>query len=76
VTLLEGPRLDGDSVWIRGRADYTSPLAPDLTFELEEIANFEGDRIRRLEDRYDEATLKAMSAYIDAHGAKLGLGLE
>jgi len=74
VTLLEGPREEGVEVWIRGRADYTSPLAPDLSFELEEIATFEGDRIRRLEDRYDDATIEALGAYLEAHGAKLGFG--
>ena len=74
VTLLDGPREDGAEVWIRGRADYASPLAPDLSFELDEIAVFEGDRIRRLEDRYDEATLAALDAYLEAHGSKLGFG--
>lgn len=74
VTLLEGPREEGDAVWIRGRADYSSPLAPALSFELEEIATFEGDRIRRLEDRYADATIAAVNRYIEAHGARLGLG--
>ena len=73
VILLEGPRETGSSVWIRGRGRYTTPLAPDLEFELEETATFEGDRIRRLEDRYPDADRKALLAYVDAHATKLGL---
>lgn len=74
VTLVAGPTEQGATVWIRGRADYTSPLAPDLTFELEETAEFEEDRIRRLRDVYDEETREALLDYLAAHGAALGLG--
>ncbi len=73
VELLEGPREDGNSVWIRGRAIYTSAAAPDLSFELEEIATFAGDRIGHLEDRYDEATREALAKYAEAHGEALGI---
>jgi hypothetical protein len=75
VVLLEGPLADGNTVWIRGRADYTSPVAPDLSFELEEIATFAGDVICRLEDRYDDATIAAVDAYVAAHGDKLRFGV-
>jgi hypothetical protein len=74
VVLLDGPRKNGDAVWIRGRADYTSPVAPDLSFELEEIATFAGDRICRLEDRYDDATIAEVDAYLAAHAEKLRFG--
>ena len=73
VILLAGPREDGAAVWVRGRADYTSPLAPDLSFELEEIATFSGDRIQQLEDRYDDAARAVLADYLAAHGATLGL---
>jgi hypothetical protein len=73
VGLVAGPRETADSVWVRGRASYRSPHAPDLDFELEETAWFEGDRIRRLEDRYEDETRKALEAYAAAHGARLGL---
>ena len=73
VVLLEGPRVEGDAVWLRGRADYTSDVAPDLSFELEEIATFAGDRICRLEDRYDAEMVAALERYVAEHGAKLGL---
>ena len=73
IKLVDGPREDGDSVWLRGSVVYTAPGVPDLRFELEETATFRGDRICRLEDRYDDATVKAVVAYANAHGAKLGL---
>ena len=73
VSALEGPRETGAAVWVRGRADYTSPFAPDLSFELEEIATFAGDRIQHLEDRYGEAARAAIADYVAAHGDRLGL---
>jgi hypothetical protein len=76
VTLVEGPTEQDATVWIRGRASYTSPDAPDLAFELEETAAFDGDRIRRLHDRYDDQTRRALLDYLAAHGAKLGLAIE
>jgi SnoaL-like domain len=76
VTLLEGPREAQDSVWIRGSARYTAPGLPDLEFALEETAWFEGGRIRRLEDRYDEEAQRTLEAYLHEHGARLRLGTE
>ncbi len=74
IVLLDGPHQEGDTVRIRGRADYTSPHAPDLSFELDEISTFAGDRISRLEDRYDAETTAAIEAYLAAHGDALGFG--
>ena len=75
IGLVEGPRdEEGDAVWLRGWARYTAPGLPDFRFELEETAWFDGGgRIRRLEDRYDEAALRAIDAYLSEHGAKLGI---
>jgi hypothetical protein len=73
LTLLEGPRDEGDSVWIRGRATYGAPGLPDFELELEERAIFRGDRIARLEDRYDPAKEAELKAYLAEHGAKLGI---
>jgi ketosteroid isomerase-like protein len=73
VALREGPRERDGSVWIRGSARYTGKGVPDLEFELEETATFEGDRIRRLEDRYTEATARALEDYVHEHGPKLGI---
>lgn len=81
VELLEGPREEGDSVWIRGRAAYSeAPGLPALDFELEEIVWLTGEdaeggrRIRRLEDRYDAATREQLDAYVRSHATQLGLG--
>jgi hypothetical protein len=74
VELVAGPRETGDSVWVRGRGVYRAAGVPELAFELEETAWFEGDRIRRLEDRYEPAEREALARYLAAHGAKLGLG--
>jgi hypothetical protein len=73
IALLEGPREDGDSVWIRGTATYRSKGVPDLVLELEETATFDGDRIRRLEDVYEPSMKASISAYLAEHGAKLGI---
>jgi SnoaL-like domain len=73
VELLEGPREDRDSVWIKGRALYTAAGAPDLAFDLEETAHFEGERIRRLADVYAPEEHGKLAAYLEAHGTRLGL---
>ena len=73
LALIDGPREDGDTVWLRGSGVYTAPGLPDFRFELEEIATFRGDRICHLEDRYDDANAKAFAAYANEHGAALGL---
>lgn len=75
VSLLAGPRADGDAVWLRGGARYTAPGVPDLAFELEETVTFAGDAIVALEDRYDAEALAAIEAWVAAHGAKLGIGM-
>jgi hypothetical protein len=69
------PTEDGDTVRLLGRASYTADGAPDLSFVLEEIVTFDGDRIRRLEDRYEAADREIVEAYVAAHGETLGLGL-
>ena len=73
VALVAGPREDAGSVWIRGSATYRAPGVPEFRFELEETAHFEGDRIRRLEDRYDADAVRAIESYVAAHGEALGL---
>jgi len=73
VTLLEGPRLEDGSVWLRGRAAYTAAGVPDVAFDLEELATFEGNRIRRLEDRYSSETATAIGDWLEVHAATLGI---
>jgi hypothetical protein len=75
LALLEGPKQEGDSVWIRGSATYRAPGVPAFVLELKEVVRFEGERIDRLEDHYEPAMKKAISEYLSAHGAKLGIPL-
>jgi len=76
LALIEGPREEGDSVWIRGSATYRSPGLPELSFILEEIASFDGEHICRLEDRFDPEALAQIDAYLQEHGARLGIEVE
>ena len=73
VELVEGPKEDGDSVWVRGRATYRAQGVPEFVLELEEIAYFTGDRIRRLEDHYGPAMKQGIAAYLKEYGEKLGI---
>jgi hypothetical protein len=73
LALLEGPKQDGDSVWIRGSATYRAPGVPDFVLRLEETVAFDGDRISRLEDRYAPSMVDEIHAYLKAHGARLGI---
>lgn len=73
LALLEGPREEADSVWIRGSATYRAAGVPDFVLELEETVHFEGDRIRLLADHYEPAMAKAIDAYVAAYGGKLGM---
>jgi len=76
LALLEGPKEEGDAVWIRGAATYRAPGLPDLRLALKEVVRFEGDRIHHLEDHYEPAMRNGISEYLRTHGAKLGLRAE
>jgi ketosteroid isomerase-like protein len=73
LALLEGPKEEGDSVWIRGSATYRAPGVPPFVLELEETASFDGDRIRLLEDRYQPAMKRSLAAWLEEHGEQLGI---
>lgn len=78
VAVLEGPRDEGDSVWVRGSATYEAEAkgVPSFTLELEETAEFDGDRIRRLEDRYEPEVKQHIASFLREHGEKLGISIE
>lgn len=76
VALLEGPKEEDGSVWIRGSATYRAKGVPDFVLELEEIASFEGERIRRLEDRYAPAMRQQIASFLKEYGPKLGISLD
>lgn len=73
IGLISGPREDGDSVWLRGSARYTAAGVPGLYFELDVHVAFDGDRIRSMEDSYDQATIAELETYLREYGAKLGI---
>ena len=75
IALLEGPKEDGESAWIRGNATYRAKGVPDFVLELEETVYFEGDRIRRLEDHYEPEMKQRIAAYLKEHGEKLGISM-
>ncbi len=75
IARLEGPKEDGESVWVHGRATYRAKGVPDFVLELEETVYFEGDRIRRLEDRYGPAMKRRIATYLEKHGEKLGISI-
>jgi len=75
IALLEGPKEDGKSVWIRGRATYRAKGVPDFVLDLEETATYEGDRICRLEDHYEPAMKQTIATYLTEHGEKLGISM-
>ena len=72
----EGPREEGDAIWIRGAAIYRAPGLPDFTLELEETAHFREGRIYRLVDAYSEEMKAEARRFLGEVGPKLGLGLE
>ena len=75
IALLEGPREELDSVWIRGTATYRAAGVPEFVLELEETAYFDGERIRLLEDHYEPVMKRKLTAYLSAYGGKLGITL-
>jgi len=75
LALLEGPKEEGDSVWIRGSATYRAPGVPAYVLELKEVVRFEGDRIYRLEDHYEPAMKQGIADYLKAHAEKLGISV-
>ena len=76
LVLLEGPREEGTEVWIRGKAIYRSAGAPDLELILEETLEFEGDRIIRLEDRYESSMVAEVERFVERYGPTLGIELK
>ncbi len=71
IQLLEGPELRDGGVWIQWRVTYAIADAPDLSIEGEETVYFEGDRIRLMEDRFTEESVRNALAYLGEHAEKL-----
>ena len=75
LELVEGPKEQGDEVWIHGSATYRAEGIPDLVVVLEETVRFEGDRIVSLEDRYTAEMVAEIERFVAEYGPKLGLDL-
>lgn len=76
LEILEGPKEQGDEVWIRGSATYSAEGIPDLVLVLEETVRFDGDRIVHLEDRYTTEMIAEIDQFVTDYGSKVGVDLE
>jgi hypothetical protein len=71
IEILEGPELRGGSVWFRWRVSYSSPGTPELVLDGTEAATFEGERIRRLEDRFPLEMSSLTEHWFSHYGSRL-----
>ncbi len=72
---LDGPREEGDEVWLRGAATYRAEGLPDFVLVLEETLRFEGGLIVHLEDCYSTEMADQTERFVRDHGATIGLEL-
>lgn len=71
VEMRGEPTMKDGAVYVPWRGIYRATGVPDLSMDGIERAWFEGDRIRRLEDRYEEVELVKVRDYIDRYEGKL-----
>ena len=71
LQILDGPNERDGGVWIRWRVVYRAGTAPPLVMEGEETAYFEGNRIRRLEDRFTGESAKEAVRWLEEHGSHM-----
>lgn len=72
---LEGPREEGDEVWLRGAAIYRAEGIPEFVLVLEETVRFEEGRIVHLEDRYTAEMAAETERFVREYGPKVGVDL-
>ena len=72
LTTISTEERDG-AVWVEWRITYRVGDA-ELSIEGRESATFEGDRIVRLEDHFQEEASSITQAFMEQHGDKLGAG--
>jgi len=65
------PTIHDGAVHVPWRGVYRAPGVPDMILDGEELAWFSGDRICRLEDRYDPAELRKAMEYFEHHESRL-----
>ena len=69
--VFQEPQEDGNTVTIRWRVSYTKEGVPDLEIFGTEVAEFEGDRIKKLSDEFDPEAMANFEKWMTAHGALL-----
>ena len=74
LELLEGPELRGNEVWLAWRATYRTQGLPELVVDGEESVRFAGERIERLEDRFELAMSGLVERWFELYGEKLAGG--
>jgi len=68
---LQMPMIDGDTLRVHWQVTYTRSGCPDLVISGVETAEFEGDRIRRLEDKFDSGAETRFDEWMTAYGSQL-----
>ena len=69
--LLDGPTEDGSHLQARWAAIYSVEGAPPLRLEGEFLVDFDGELIRRYEERNAPGSGARVIAWLGAHGSKL-----
>ena len=70
---IEGPREEGNEVWLRGAVIYRAPGVPEFRLVLKETLRFEGDRIVHLDDQYTDEMKEKTNRFIREYGSKIGV---
>ncbi len=73
LTLLDGPREDGDTVWIGSYATYAADGVPSFELHIDESIRFEDGLIVHLEDHYKPEMVEGTLAYVLRHAETLGI---
>ena len=73
LTLIDGPKENGNEVWIHGAATYRAEGVPDFALVLEETVRFEDGLIVHLEDRYTPEMAAETEAYLREYCERLGI---
>ena len=69
---FETPSEDGNAVKTRFTVRYAKQGAPDLVMSGVETAIFDGDRIARLRDDFEQGVEKQLGEWLAKHGSLLG----
>ena len=73
--LLDGPREEGDTVWIGGYATYSADGVPPFDLRLDESIRYEDGLIVHLHDHYKPEMIEAVTAYVAKYTDVLGFRL-